>query len=161
MLVKNLGQTRLMLLDSIKELTDKQLNQKQSSEKWSISQVLFHLYTTEKEIALLIFNSLNSGSKKIAERDLSILVENSVKNMTTNEPPEEYITKNELIGLLEESRFQYVQAIFNEVHAHVLLEKSVEHPEFGWISSQDLLEFIWHHEKGYIKQIEEIKQGLN
>ena len=51
MLMKRLGQTRGVLLNCLKDLSNEKLNQKPSKKEWSISQVIFHLYATEKETA--------------------------------------------------------------------------------------------------------------
>ncbi|MDF2790047.1 MAG: hypothetical protein K0S80_3145 [Neobacillus sp.] len=160
MLITNLGQTRTRLLDSIESLSDEQMNQKQSSDKWSVAQVLYHLYVTEKDTAILILNSLKSASKKVDDRVLSFLSDRSNKVKATCEPPSEFFSKSDVIKLLEESRFLYLQAVFNETHETILGEKSVDHPDFGFISLKNLVDSIWLHEQRHIKQIEEIKQEL-
>jgi hypothetical protein len=78
----------------------------------------------------------------------------------TCEPPSEFFSKSDVIKLLEESRFLYLQAVFNETHETILGEKSVDHPDFGFISLKNLVDSIWLHEQRHIKQIEEIKQEL-
>ena len=161
MLIKNLGQTRTMLLASFKDLTDEKINKKPSKDKWSISQVLYHLYMVEKDTAVLILNSLNMQSIKVEERDLSYLSDRSKKVKATVEPPVNFFTKKELIALLEEARFQYLQAIFNETHEKILAKKSVEHPAFGLISLKNIVDFIWMHERRHLEQIEEIKEELD
>ncbi|MFB6467795.1 DinB family protein [Cytobacillus sp. Hz8] len=160
MLVKNLGETRMKLLESIKNLTDEQLNQKPSMDMWSISQLLYHLYFAEKETAEIILNSLKTESKKVEEMDLSFLTDRSKKAKADVEPPEKFYKKQEITQLLEESRFQYIQAIFNETHEEKLVDKSIEHPTFGVISLKNLLDTIWLHEERHLQQINEIKYQL-
>lgn len=160
MLVNNLGTTRRKLLESFSELTDEQLNQKPKNEMWSVSQVLFDIYTVEKDTALLILNSLKMESEKVNERDLSFINDYCKKIKATNEPSEKYWTRKEINYLLEQSRFLYVQAIFNETHEKILKEKSINHPIFGRISLKNLLDFIWLYELQYIHLIHEIKQEI-
>ncbi|MCL6573087.1 MAG: DinB family protein [Bacillus sp. (in: Bacteria)] len=160
MLIKNLGQTRAMLLENFKYLSDDQINKKLSPEKWSIAQVLYHLYTVEKETSLLIFNSLTMKSEKVEERDLSFLGDRSRKVKASVEPPLSFFTKKELITYLEEARYLYSQAIFNETHEKTLAEKSMEHPLFGFISLKNVVDFIWMHELRHCEQITEIKHEL-
>jgi hypothetical protein len=160
MLIKNLGQTRTMLLENFKDLSDEQINKKPSNEKWSIAQVLHHLYTVERDTSILIFNSLTMKSVKAEERDLSFLSDRSRKVKATVEPPADFLTKNECITYLEDARFQYLQAIFNETHEKTLAEKSMDHPVFGLISLKNMVDFIWMHEKRHCEQITEIKQEL-
>jgi len=161
MLVKNLGETRIKLINSFRDLTDEQLNQKFSCSEWSISQILYHLYLTEKEMALYITGVLHITSEKVDERDLSFLSDCSVKKLDATEPPEKQFTKGVLIQLLEESRFHYVQTIFNETHVKMLAEKSVDHPDFGQISLKNLLDYTWMHEQFYIEKINALKQELS
>jgi uncharacterized damage-inducible protein DinB len=159
-LIKNLGQTRTRLLESFMNQTDEQVNQKPDAEQWSISQVIYHLFSTEKEIAELILNSIKIDSKKVEERGLSFLTDRSRNVKAAIEPPEDYFTKKELLHLLETSRFQYLQAIFNETHEKTLEGKSVDHPSLGLISLKNLVDFIWLHEQRHIEQIKEIKMQL-
>jgi hypothetical protein len=156
MLIKNLGQTRMQLLESFNHLTDEQLNQKTSFDKKSISQILFHLYMTEKETAVFILNSLNTVRKNMA----GITTANPSEHDEGEEGKELFISRFELVQLLNESRFKYVQAIFNEIHGNQLSERFIEHPMFGPISLEKLLETIWMNEQRSIIQINEIKQEL-
>jgi hypothetical protein len=160
-LIRNLGQTRTALLKSFIGLTDNQINQKPKEGQWSISQVLLHLSFTEKATAELILNSLKMDSKKVEERELSYLMDRSMKVTSFNEPSEDYYTKIELNRCLEESRFQYLQAILNETHVETLKEKSMDHPLFGKISLKNLVDIIWLHEQRHIEQINEIINAIN
>lgn len=159
-LIKNLGRTRTKLLESFINQTDEQLNRRPDGESWSISQVIYHLFSTEKETAELILNSIKMDSQKVDERDLSFLTDRSSKVKAANEPPEDYFTKKDLIKFLETSRFQYLQAIFNEIHEKTLAIKSLDHPTLGLISLKNLVDFIWLHEERHIEQINEIKLSL-
>lgn len=160
MLISNLGKTRTKLLNSFRDLTDDQLNKKAGEDTWSIAQVLHHLYTSEKETAALIMDSLETKSEKVGDKDLSFLTDRSKKAKATIEPPSEFYTKKELVQLLEESRFQHLQYVFNETHERILAEKSMEHPAFGVLSLKNLVDFIWLHEKRHTDQIYEIKQWI-
>ena len=72
----------------------------------------------------------------------------------------DFCTKDELVNLLEESRFRYLQDVFNETHERTLAEKSMDHPHFGLISLKNLVDFIWLHEQRHIEQINEIKKEI-
>ena len=122
--------------------------------------MLYHLYTTEKSTAELILNSLEMESEKVDERDLSFLTDRSKRVEATIQLSANFITKIEGMELLEESRFQYLQTVFNETHEEIPVEKSMNHPAFGFISLKNVVDFIWMHEKRHIDQIEEIKREL-
>lgn len=159
-LIRKLGQTRTALLESFSYQTDDQLNQKVKEGQWSIAQVVHHLSTIEKETAQLVLQSLKMDSKKVENRDLQFLLDRSKKAKSPVEPPNQYYKRCELIQLLEESRFRYLQAIFNETHEKSLENKSIYHPGLGEISVKNAIDFIWLHELRHIEQISEISQQL-
>jgi hypothetical protein len=160
MLISNLGKNRTKLLDSFKNLTDEQLNQKPNADRWSIAQVIYHLYTFEKNTSEMILDALQAKSNKVEERDKSYLADRSNKVQSPNNPPIDFFTKKELVQLLEKSRFHYLQTVFNETHERILAEKSMDHPWFGLISLKNLVDTIWLHEKRHTEQIAEIKEEL-
>ncbi len=161
MLISNLGRTRTKLLTSFQDLSDEQLNQKLSEKSWSIAQVLYHLYTSEKAMAGLVLDALQANTEKVEEKDLSFITDRTKKSKAMNEPPNEIITKKNLLELLEESRFQHLQFIFNETHERILAKKSMNHQDFGAISLKNAVDLIWLHEKRHIYQIQEIREKLN
>lgn len=160
MLITNLGTYRTKLIESFRDLTDEELNKKPNADSWSIAQVLYHLYTSEKETSELIFDALQKKSAKVEERDMSFIADRSKKVKAAQNPPEQFFTKKELLQLLEDSRFQYLQNVFNETHVQTLAEKSMDHPHFGVISLKNVVDTIWLHEKRHTEQIHEIKRAM-
>lgn len=160
MLIENLGKTRTKLFETVKDLTDEQFNQKPSPEKWSIAQVFHHLYTTEKSTAEFILSAIETKSSPVEDKDMAFVADRSKKIKAKNEPPTDFFTKKALMYLLDNSRFENLQAVFNEVHVEDLADKSIDHPGFGKISLKNLVEFIYLHEQRHIEQIEEIKKEL-
>ncbi|WP_164669433.1 DinB family protein [Virgibacillus doumboii] len=142
MLLRKLRQIRGDLLDAIDGLSSEQLNIKPSDEDWSISQILYHLYLTEKEKTELMVQSINYPGEKFKAE---------------TEPPEYFLTRNELLQLLEESRFQYVRALLNKIDEENLTEVSSIHPK---ISYDSLTEYVYLHEQRHIVQIKDIKQKV-
>lgn len=161
MLISNLGRTRTKLLTSFQDLSDEQLNRKPSDKSWSIAQVLHHLYTSEKAMAGLVLDALQAKTEKVEEKDLSFVTDRTKKSKAMSEPPNEMMTKENLLQLLEESRFQHLQFVFNETHERILAKKSMKHQDFGEISLKNAVNLIWLHEKRHINQIQEIRQQLN
>ncbi|WP_077303307.1 DinB family protein [Virgibacillus pantothenticus] len=159
MLVHIIERTRGILLDCIKDLSNEQLNQKPSKKEWSISQVIYHLYATEKEAADLILQSFNALNKEEKRKDVTYILERSKVNVSI-EPPETFFLKSDLLQLLEESRFQYLQVLFKEIYKDALMEISVVHPTLGEISFESLTDFICLHEQRHTIQIKKMKQKI-
>lgn len=160
MIFKRLRQTRGILLDCLKDLSNEQLNQKPSEEEWSISQVIYHLYAAEKETADLMLQSLHASNNKGKRKDLTYILDRSKKMKATIGLPETFLSKKDLLQLLEESRFQYLQALFSDIHKGALMERSAVHPTFGEVSFESLTDYICLHEQRHIIQIKEMKQKL-
>lgn len=77
--MKRLGQTRGVLLNCLKDLSNEKLNQKPSKKEWSISQVIFHL------------QSLNVSTKKVKRKDVTSILNRFKKMKATNEPLEIFL----------------------------------------------------------------------
>lgn len=160
MLITNLGKTRLALISSFDTLSDGQLNQPGGEGARSIAQIIVHLHASEIETARSVLVALPHSSGKVAERDLAVLAELVRAHDTAIAPLAHALTKAELIGLLEESRFKYLQDVFNETHAQTLAEKSMQHAVYGEISLKNLIDTIWLHEQEHTRQITQIKAAL-
>ncbi|TAM75071.1 DinB family protein [bacterium] len=160
MLIANLGRTRRKLLASLDGLSDEHLNKSPSNGRWSIGQIVCHVCNTEKGIVETVLDALPSTSGKVEERDVSLLIERYESNEAKTAPQAGFLTKAELIRLLEESRFKYLQSVFNKTHESSLAEKSMDHLLFGKISLKNLIDFIWLHEQYHIDHIEETKKSL-
>lgn len=162
MIIKNLEQTRTNLINSFKNLTDEQFNKKPSADRWSVAQVVQHLYTTEVSMADLILVAIETKSKSepVEDKDFSFVTDRTKKVKAPKEPPSDFFTKKEMIALLEKSRSEHLQAVFNKTHVNLLAEKSLDHPAFGKTNLKNLIEFIYLHEQRHIEQIEEIKNEL-
>lgn len=160
MLIRKLGETRGELLESFKDLSDEQINQKPAVDKWSISQVVSHVSMVEKNVVKGVLEALKAKSEKVEEKDLSFVTDRSKKVKSKTEPSSAFLTKQQLMDLLEDSRFNHLRSVFNEAHEVALAEKSMNHPAFGVISLKNMVDFIWMHEARHIEQIKEIKQEL-
>lgn len=160
MLIANLGRTRRKLLTSLDGVSDEHLNRAPSNSRWSIGQIVCHVCNTERDIVEIVRNALPGVSGKIEERDVSPLIERYESSQAETALQLGSLTKAELIRLLEESRFKYLQYIFNKTHERSLAEKAIDHPLFGKISLKNLIDFIWLHEQYHIDHIEEAKKSL-
>ncbi|MBV6271364.1 DinB family protein [Alcaligenaceae bacterium CGII-47] len=160
MLITNLGRTRIRLLASFGTLTDEQLNTKYYPCEWTVSQIVHHLYIVEKNIATDVLSALGGTSEKVAEKDLSYLRTDDSLLHIELESHSGFMTKQELIRMLEESRFRYLQRVFNETHERILVDKSTAHPLFGKISLKNLVDCVWLHEQYHTIQIENMSASF-
>ncbi|MDQ0857891.1 putative damage-inducible protein DinB [Bacillus sp. V2I10] len=71
---------RAELLNEVKNMTDKQFNQKPSQDVWSPGQILQHLYLMERVITGGMKQVLMSGDKKeVTEKPLELVIDRSRK----------------------------------------------------------------------------------
>ncbi|TAM57556.1 DinB family protein [bacterium] len=160
MLIANLGKTRRRLMASLDSLSEEQLNKSPGGGGWSIAQIVSHVCDTEKGIVETLLNALPGTGGKVEERDVAPLIETFESSQVGTASPPGSLSKAQLIRLLEESRFKYLQYIFNKTHETVLTEKSMDHPLFGKISLKNLVDFIWLHEQYHVDQIEKAKPRI-
>ncbi|TAN14012.1 MAG: DinB family protein [Burkholderiaceae bacterium] len=160
MLITKLGSVRRELLEVIAPLTDDALQHLPEAGGPSIAQILQHLAETERSVAQLILGAVKGASERAAEYDLAqmraaiptLALETEAWGVPVT-PDTPALTKAGLIRALEESRFRYLQRVFNETHEATLLQKSTVHPVFGLISLKNLVDFVWLHEQYHVEQI--------
>lgn len=160
MLIARLGETRRELLAAIMTLPDVDLRRK-GAAGWCIGGILLHLHQVEKNIAEQILGAIASKSAPVPERDLGELRASIPALPLETQPDASALTKRALIRALEESRFRYLQRVFNETHEATLTQKSLQHPVFGPISLKNLVDFVWLHEQYHTEQIAEIRRLQN
>lgn len=160
MLIEHLGETRRKLLASFERLSDPQLNTRGGSDACSVAEVVHHLYRSEMKTAMIALDGLSLHANGAGERDLSVLEEEVRRNPVRPARLDNTFTKDELTGLLDASRFEYLQHVFNETHVEALAKKSLEHPVYGTISLKNLIDTIWLNERHHLEKIEEIKASL-
>lgn len=160
MLITQLGKTRQRLLAAIAPLATEDLKRIPAGGTRTVARILLHLAETERSIAEAILGARSAISAVVPAHDLvrlraaipALALETSVA--PEDEPDASALSKNDLIHALEESRFRYLQRVFNETHEATLTQKSTVHPFFGPISLKSLVDFIWLHEQYHTEQIE-------
>lgn len=160
--MKNNIKVREEIWKSVSGLSDQQLNEVVEEGKWTIAQVLEHLYLIEKNIASNIQNALLSNEYNPTESKPVHLAANrtrkvdSPKNLT---PSNEFKTFEDLENKLTNSRKALVDTL-QGVSEDDLTQKSLPHGAFGMLSLKEWVSFIGFHEQRHLEQIEEIKQHL-
>ncbi|WP_043931297.1 DinB family protein [Bacillus sp. EB01] len=155
-MLSQLKSIREDLMQCIMEFTEEQFNQKPAEDRWSAAQVAHHLYSIEKQAVEIL---KKAESETVEERDFSLITDRSEKVRTKNEPPEEFMEKQDVCALLLESR-ESLEQLVDEIGEDSLKTKSAEHPRFGRMSLKNYVECLGFHEKRHIAQIEEIKSEL-
>lgn len=155
-------EAREKLLEEVAGLTDEEVNWKPSEEKWSVRQVLEHLYLMEGGIAKTIQSQLRSDEHhstphKPIERTVDRTQKVEVPDFAR--PGDTFYTLDELKSKLHESH-NALQKIENRVPADQLEVKSYPHPVFGDMSLAQYIPFVGYHELRHIEQIQEVKDAM-
>ncbi|MEB2312083.1 MAG: DinB family protein [Sorangiineae bacterium] len=153
MLITDLGNTRRRLLATLAQIPDDRLDHAPQPGGWTPSQIIRHLYATELATARAIQDALEAKSEPVADLDPSVLRARITAMKPADPPSAEPLPRAELIRLLEESRFRYLQAVFNKTHESTLATKSTVFPELGRVSLKNLVDFIWLHESLNVERL--------
>jgi hypothetical protein len=156
-----LEERRRQLLDSVSGLSDEALNRKAEEGRWTIAQILKHLYLIERGITQQLQEVVNADEWEQAPRKKPIekTVDRTYKVDTPApfRPDDKFTTLEEITALLDQSRkglLKFVNSIDDE---SILTERSLRHFSFGRMDLAQWIEFIGWHEKRHLEQIEELK----
>lgn len=159
-LIAHLGEARRELVASFQGLDTPALNRADDDGRRSIAQIICHLQASEMETAALVRDALAQNSPAVPERDLATIARDVCAMGASLAPLGTALAESELIQRLEESRFKYLQSLFNETHVQTLAGKSLDHPRFGPISLSNLLDTIWLHERQHSREIAVLRSTL-
>ena len=159
--MNDIQEVRTEVLQSVSGLTDLQLNEKQAG-KWSIMQVLEHLYLTEKLIVNKLKAVMASSEETAAEdRPIHLVINRDHKIVAPQflTPSDDFITLATIQEKLLASRTS-LEEFLADTDQEELRKRSLLHPVFGLLNIKQWVEFIGLHEKRHLAQIEELKQEL-
>lgn len=151
------------VLEAVSDLSYEELNQKISDDKWTIMQVLEHLYLMEEMIVARVWHQLQNGEDKPAEKKPFHLTTDRSRKVPAPPqviPSEEKRTLEEMKMKLAASRTK-LEGVTKRVETEELQKKSFPHPIFGDMDLAQWIEFIGYHEKRHLLQIEELKAEMN
>lgn len=160
--MKETIQTREELLEIVDQLTDEQLNKKVQNEKWSIMQVLEHLYLMESKLVKLMKRTFNEApTEVIPDKPIHLATDRTRKVISPPhfEPTDQFISKVEMKEKLKQSRNSLLEFV-ELTKGHNLEDKGMPHPIFGQINLKQWIPFIGIHEKRHIEQIRELKEEI-
>ncbi|SDQ84230.1 Uncharacterized damage-inducible protein DinB (forms a four-helix bundle) [Virgibacillus salinus] len=156
------NQAREELLAEVNGISDEDLNRKPSEDRWSIKQVLEHLYLMEGAITNNIRSQLVYGEVvNIADKPIELSVDRSRKVDAPKfvEPSEVFATLEELKQKLEATH-NGLSELAGTSDERQLAEKGSPHPVFGQMSLKQWIPFVGYHEKRHTEQIKEVKEEL-
>ncbi|MGG0789961.1 DinB family protein [Peribacillus simplex] len=150
------------LLNAVNGLSDEQLNAHPETGRWSIVQVLDHLYLMERAITKGISDKLKGDdSNPAVDKPIELTLNREVKVQAPPFviPSESYQSLSEVKEKLSESRKAFVQVVDHAKEIDLEL-KSFPHPLFKDLSLKQWILFVGLHEKRHLLQIEELKAKL-
>ncbi|MBO1912452.1 DinB family protein, partial [Microvirga sp. 3-52] len=145
-------EAREQLLIEVNSLTDEELNWIPTDNRWSIRQVMEHLYLMESSISKTIKRQLFTGvQKQTSDKPIERTTDRSLKVEAPDfaQPGEVFATLDELKSKLSKSHSQ-LKTIANTVPEEELAAKSYPHPVFGDMSLKQWIPFVGYHELRHI-----------
>ncbi|CAG9606977.1 DinB family protein [Pseudoneobacillus rhizosphaerae] len=159
--MKHNKEVREEVLKSVIGLTDSQLNEKPTG-KWSIMQVLEHLYLLERLIVHQMSKLMNSDEEAVIEdKPINQIIDRTSKFDAPSyvTPSDEFMTLTTIQEKLHKSR-SALEAFIVDADEEKMLKRTIPHPVFGPFHLKQWVEIIGWHEKRHLEQIEEIKAEL-
>lgn len=155
-------EARTKLLETVNGLSDEELNWKASEDKWSIRQVLEHLYLMEGGVAKTIQSQLTKeATSETADKPIERTVDRSTKVEAPDfaKPRDSFAAAAELKDKLKASHALLLQ-LEDTTPTEQLKERSYPHPVFGNMSLDQWIPFVGYHELRHIEQIQEVKEAM-
>ncbi|TYR79159.1 DinB family protein [Priestia megaterium] len=156
-------QFRKEVLASVQSLSYEQLNKNVADDKWSVMQVLEHLYLMERFIVKVMADQLQNGENcPVDEKPFHLAVDRSRKVPAPPQvsPSHEKQSLEQITKKLKQSR-EALNQVNERVSEEELRQKSFPHPVLGLMDLKQWIEFIGYHEKRHLAQIEEIKNEIH
>lgn len=150
------------VLKSVSSLSDEQLNEVPEEGKWSIAQMLEHLYLMEMNTIDGILETLSKDEFNLTDsKPICHVLDRRIKRVAPDDltPSRKFQTLNELKQKLETSRNRLIKSI-ERVCEEDLDQKSFIHRRFGLLSIRQWISLIGYHEERHLEQIEEIKEAI-
>ncbi|PID01855.1 hypothetical protein CSV67_12345 [Sporosarcina sp. P2] len=153
---------RKELLAQVEDLSDEIINQKPTENKWSIKQIVQHLYLMEGSVAKTIQTRLADDDQNITtEKPIQLTVDRSKKVDAPDfvKPTSDFSTLHDLKSKLSATH-SALDDIAENATEDQLAVKSYPHPVFGEMSLTQWIPFVGYHELRHIEQIKEVKEQL-
>ncbi|SHG70127.1 DinB family protein [Ornithinibacillus halophilus] len=153
---------RNKLWHEVEGLSDELINQKPDEDKWSIRQILEHVYLLEKAFTKLIDRQLQNGEDVYAkDHPIEMTTDRSFKVDAPkfSVPGDEFKTLAELKEDLDNSH-ENLRKLVESVTSEQLLAKAISDSPFGDMNLKQSIEFVAYHELRHIEQLQEVKEAI-
>ena len=162
--VSLLKETRADVLNTIKGLSETQLNFKASPEKWSMKECMYHIAISEKNLWAMMEGAMKSQANpekraeiKITDEQLIEMMEDrssKVKTVESFEPkstPYQYLDDAvNAFKVMRADHIKYMKSTTEDMRNHV-----VQMP-FGWLDCYQLCLMIASHSNRHMQQMKEV-----
>lgn len=158
-----LDEKRKELLDFVDQVPEQQASVKPEEDRWSILEVLEHLYLMEQLIVYQINQALKQGDTqqatekpihKTTNRDYKVEAPEAVR------PKGEFKTLDQAKEGLKKTREATLFLIHNK-EQETLQNRVFPHPAFGDMNLEQWVEFIGWHELRHLDQMKEVKAHIH
>jgi hypothetical protein len=157
--------TKSEVLNSVKGLSDAQLNFKAAADRWSVKECIYHIAISEKNLWDILEGSMKTAANpekrmeiKVTDEQLIKMMENrsnKVKTMAPfepqNTPYKSFVEAENNFKTGRADHIKYLKSTTEDLRNHV-----VQMP-FGWIDCYQLCLMIASHSNRHIQQINEVK----
>lgn len=157
-----LDEKREQVLEFVDGVSEEEAVKKPSEGRWSILEVLEHLYLMEQLVVYQINRAIKEGdTQQVSKKP----IENTTNRDYKVEAPEAVQPKGEFKSLqdakdgLEKTREQTLFLIHNK-DKETLQHRAFPHPAFGDMNLEQWVEFIGWHELRHLDQMKEVKKAL-
>jgi uncharacterized damage-inducible protein DinB len=160
-LINQMEQISTELIDLLQEVSELHFNQQPATGKWSIAQVVDHLYLSNKSIGKALSLIGTPVDRDPAER-INELKSVFLDFTQTYDSPAFILPRNEHYERthLMDELLRSLQQIHRLMYKGELSE-SINHPAFGDISKLEILHFVLFHTQRHTRQIKMIQAELN
>ncbi|WP_028777268.1 DinB family protein [Shimazuella kribbensis] len=154
------NEVRRNIWKNVKPLSDQQLNQSESTDRWSIAQILDHLLIIENFITKKIKDTLDVPTPPPINKPIHLTLNRSRKIKSPTTVSNDFQTLQSLQKKLNASRYSF-ESLIEQMTQEQLEQKSISHPVFGdRMSLKQWIEFVGLHEQRHLEQIKEVKANL-
>lgn len=163
--VNLLKDTKSEVLQSVKGLSEAQLNFKASPEKWSVKECMYHIAVSEKNLWGMYENAMKSPANPEKRADIKVTDEQLIKMMEdrsskfkTNEAFEPkntpYQSLDEAVNSFKEMRTDHIKHIKTSTED---MRNHVVQMPFGALDCYQLCLMMGAHSNRHMQQINEVK----
>ena len=162
--VSLLKETRADVLNTIKGLSETQLNFKASPEKWSVKECMYHIAISEKNLWAMMEGAMKSQANpekraeiKITDEQLIEMMEDrssKVKTVESFEPkstPYQYLDDAvNAFKVMRADHIKYMKSTTEDMRNHVV------QMTFGWLDCYQLCLMMASHSNRHMQQMKEV-----